>query len=398
MNVPEGTMSRRIYMDHSATTPLRCEVLEAMMPYFDCVFGNASSVHSFGQEARKAVEDAREKLAGLIGAQSEEVVFTSGGTESDNLAIVGVANAYRDNRGAHIVTCAVEHHAVLNTCRAMEKQGFELTVVGVDQHGLVDVQELRDAIRPDTMLVSVMLANNEVGVIEPVAELAAVAHEAGALFHTDAVQAAGKIPVNVEDLGVDLLTMSGHKFHGPKGVGALYRRKGTRLRPLMQGGHHERNMRPGTENVPGIVGLAAALELACVEMPQEAERLARLRDRLQSGLHERIEDVLVNGHPTQRLPHLVNLSVTGVEGESMLLALDGHGIAATTGSACTSGSLEPSHVLMAMGVPPEVAHGSLRFSLGRMNTEQDVDRVLEVLPGVVARLRDMSPTYNKAHG
>jgi len=390
-------MSRRVYMDHSATTPMRREVLEAMTPYFDRVFGNASSFHSFGQEARKAVEDAREKLAGLIGAQSEEVVFTSGGTESDNLAIVGVAKAYR-KKGAHIITCAIEHHAVLNTCRALEKQGFELTVVGVDGHGLVNPQALRDAIRPDTTLVSIMLANNEVGVIEPVAELAAVAHEAGALFHTDAVQAMGKIPVNVEDLGVDLLTMSGHKFHGPKGVGALYRRKGTRIRPLMQGGHHERNIRPGTENVPGIVGMATALELACIEMPREAERLAGLRDRLQNGLQERIEDVLVNGHPTQRLPHLTNVSVMGVEGESMLLSLDGHGIAAATGSACTSGSLEPSHVLMAMGIPPEVAHGSLRFSLGRMNTEQDVDHVLEVLPGVVARLREMSPTYNKATG
>ena len=390
-------MSRRVYMDHSATTPVRCEVLEAMMPYFDRVFGNASSVHSFGQEGRKAVEGAREKVAGLIGAQPEEVIFTSGGTESDNLAIVGVANACR-KKGAHLVTCAIEHHAVLSTCEALEKLDFELTVLDVDEHGLVDPEELRGALRPDTTLVSIMLANNEVGVIEPVAELAAVAHEAGALLHTDAVQAAGKIPVNVEELGVDLLTMSAHKFHGPKGVGALYRRKGTRLRPLMQGGHHERNMRPGTENVPGIVGMATALELACIEMPQEARRLAALRDRLQSGIQERIDDVRVNGHPTRRLPHLLNLSVIGVEGESMLLAMDAHGIAAATGSACTSGSLEPSHVLMAMGVPPEVAHGSLRFSLGRMNTEQDVDHVLEVLPGVVERLREMSPVYNKAQG
>jgi len=391
-------MSRRIYMDHSATTPVRCEVLEAMKPYFDRVFGNASSVHSFGQEAHLALDDARGKIAMLIGAKPEEIIFTSGGTESDNLAIVGVANAYRQKKGAHIIICAIEHHAVLKTCRALEKQGFELTVVGVDGHGLVDPQELRDAIRPDTTLVSIMLANNEVGVIEPVAELAAVTHQAGALFHTDAVQAVGKIPVNVEDLGVDLLTISGHKFYGPKGVGALYRRTKTRLTPLMEGGHHENHLRPGTENVPGIVGMATALELACIEMPKEAERLARLRDRLQSGLQQRIEDVLVNGHPTQRLPHLVNISVIGAEGESLVMDLDGHGIAAATGSACTSDLLEPSHVLMAMGIPPEVAHGSLRFSLGRMNTEQDVDHVLEVLPGVVERLREMSPTYNKAHG
>ena len=389
-------MSRRVYMDHSATTPVRCEVLEAMLPYFDRTFGNASSVHTFGQEGRKAVEDAREKVAYLIGAQPEEIIFTGGGTESDNMAVVGAADANR-KRGKHIVTSAIEHHAVLSTCRALGKEGFELTVVGVDENGLVAPDELSKALRPDTTLVSIMPANNEVGVIEPVAELAAAAHEAGAFFHTDAVQAAGKIPVNVDALGVDLLSISAHKFHGPKGVGALYRRKGTRLRPLMQGGHHERKMRPGTENVPGIVGMATALELACVEMPQEAKRLAKLRDRLQNGIQERIDDVCVNGHPTQRLPHLLNMSIIGVEGESMLLAMDAHGIAAATGSACTSGSLEPSHVLLAMGVPPEVAHGSLRFSLGRMNTEEDVDWVLEVLPGVVERLREMSPIYNKAH-
>ena len=390
------TEKRTVYMDHSATTPMRCEVVDAMLPYFQEKFGNASSVHSFGREAHEAIEQSREKLAALIGARPDEVIFTGGGTESDNLAVVGAARAY-EKKGRHLITSAVEHQAVLNTCGQLEKEGFEVTRLPVDADGLVDPEELRRSLRPDTSLVSVMLANNEVGVIEPVAELARIAREAGALFHTDAVQAMGKIPVDVEDLGVDLLTMSGHKFHGPKGVGALYRRKGTRLLPIMRGGHHERSMRPGTENVPGIVGLAAALEFAAAEQPGEHERLRGLRDRLQAGIIERIPDVQVNGHSDRRLPHLLNVSVLGIEGESMLLTLDVHGIAVSTGSACTSGTLEPSHVLTAMGIPAEIAHGSLRFSLGRMNTTEDVDYVLEVLPNVVARLRDMSPIYRKSH-
>jgi len=341
------------------------------------------------------MENSREKVASLLGAAPEEIIFTSGGTESDNTAVTGAAHA-NQKKGKHVITSAIEHPAVLNTCKILEKRGFEVTCLPVDGEGLVDPDDLRRALRPDTTLVSIMLANNEVGVIEPVAELAALAHKAGALFHTDAVQAVGKIPVNVNELGVDLLTLSGHKFHAPKGVGALYRRKGTRIEPLLYGGHHEKNLRAGTENVPSIVGLAVALEMACLEMPQESERLRKLRDRLHSGIVEKIPDVKLNGHPTKRLPHLLNVSIMGIEGEAMLLSMDAFGIAASTGSACTSGSLKPSHVLMAMGLEEWVAHASLRFSLGRINTEGDVDHVLEVLPSVVARLRGFSPIYKKA--
>lgn len=388
-------MERSVYMDHSATTPMRCEAVDAMLPYFQERFGNASSVHAFGRQAREAMDDAREKVASLIGAQPGEIIFTGGGTESDNLAVASAAHAYHE-KGKHVIILAIEHHAVLNTSAALQKVGFEVTELPVDEHGLADPEWLRALLRPDTALVSVMMANNEVGVIEPITELAAVARGAGAVFHTDAVQAAGKVPVDVNELGVDLLTLSAHKFHGPKGVGVLYRRKGVRLHPIIRGGHHEGNMRPGTENVAGIVGLAVALEMACLEMPKEAERLGRLRDRLQDGIIDRIPDVRVNGDPEKRLPHMVNVSIQGVEGEAMLLTLDARGIAASSGSACTSGTLEPSHVLTAMGIPPEVAHGSLRFSLGRMNTTEDVDYVIEVLPSVVERLRDMSPTYNRA--
>jgi len=381
-------------MDHSATTPTRPEVAHVISQYLEGTFGNASSVHAFGREARKAVEGARERIAACIGAAPQEIIFTGCGTESDNLAITGAARANR-KRGKHVITSAIEHHAVLHTCQALEKQGFELTVLPVDKDGLVDPDELRRALRSDTSLVTIMLANNEVGVLEPIAELAALAREAGAHFHTDAVQAAGKVPVNVDELGVDLLTISAHKFYGPKGVGALYRRQGTRLAALMHGGHHESGLRPGTENVPGVMGMAMALELARAELPRERERLAGLRDRLQEGILERIPDVVVNGHPTLRLPHMLNVSITGVEGESLLLGLDAHGVAVSTGSACTSGSLKPSHVLTALGLKPWVAHASLRFSLGRVNTQDDVDYVLEVLPPVAERLRAMSPVYRK---
>jgi len=387
-------MSRRVYMDHSATTPVRREVVEAMLPHMSDTFGNASSVHRFGREAREAVETARETVACCIGASPGEIIFTGGGTEADNLALKGGAVA-NHRRGKHVITSSMEHHAVLKPCAWLEKHGFEVTRLGVDRNGLVSVEDLRRALRPDTCLVSIMLANNEVGVIEPIAELAQAAREAGALFHTDAVQGAGKVPVDVDELGVDLLTISAHKFYGPKGVGVLYRRKGTRLEPLLHGGHHEGNLRAGTENVAGIVGLARALELACQEMATESKRLSGLRDRLEQGILERVEDASVNGHPDRRLPHLLNVSIAGVEGESMLLGLDAQGVAVSTGSACTSGSLEPSHVLTAMGIPPEVAHGSLRFSLGRINTEEDVDYVLEVLPPVIERLRAMSPTYRR---
>lgn len=387
-------MSRSVYMDHSATTPTREEVVEAMQPYFNETFGNASSVHRFGQKARAALEEARETIAGQIGASPEEIIFTSGGTESDNLALKGTAFA-RKKKGTHVITSTIEHHAVLNTCGWLEKNGFEVTRLPVDSQGRVEPADLRGALRDDTILVSIMLANNEVGVLQPVAELAAIAQEAGAVFHTDAVQAVGKIPVSVDGLGVDLMAISGHKFYGPKGVGVLYRRQGTRIQALQHGGHHENNLRAGTENVPGAVGMAEAMRLTCEERKEEAERLSGLRDRLQEGIMERIDDVQLNGHPTERLPHLLNVSILGIEGESMLLSLDAQGVAASTGSACTSGSLEPSHVLTSMDIPPEVAHGSLRFSLGRMNTEEDVDHVLEVLPQVVKRLRDMSPTYQK---
>ena len=384
---------KQVYLDHSATTPVRQEVLGAMLPYFSEEYGNASSVHGFGQRARNAIEGAREKVASLLGASPEEIIFTSGGTESDNLAIKGLAAAPHV-RGKQVVTSAIEHHAVLNTCTALEKQGFAVVQLPVDRHGLVDAEELRQALanaKGDVALVSIMMANNEVGTIEPIRELAAVAAEASVPFHTDAVQAVGKVPVDVRELGVDLLSLSAHKFYGPKGVGALYVRSGTRIRPVQHGGHHEKNLRAGTENVPGIMGLARALELACEEMETEAQRLHELRDRLQEGLMDRIPDSLLNGHPVKRLPHLLNMSFENVEGESILLSLDAVGIAASTGSACTSGTLEPSHVLTAMGMPPGIAHGSLRFSLGRVNTAEDIEYVLEKLPPIIERLRQMSP-------
>lgn len=384
---------RRVYLDHSATTPVRPEVVEAMLPYFDQEFGNASSVHGFGQRARHAVEDARDKIASLLGASPEEIIFTSGGTESDNLAIKGVAAAAGD-RGRRIIASAIEHHAVLTTCAALEKEGLEIVHLPVDEQGLVDPADLRRALSSsgsDAILISIMMANNEVGTIEPIRELAAVAAEASVPFHTDAVQAVGKMPVDVDGLGVDLLSLSAHKFYGPKGVGALYVRSGTRIEPVQHGGHHEKNRRGGTENVPGIVGMARALELACAEMDEEPERLRRLRDRLQQGLAEQVEDNRLNGHPTERVPHIVNMSFANVEGESMLLSLDAVGVAASTGSACTSGTLEPSHVLTAMAVPPEIAHGSLRFSLGLVNTAEDVEYVVEKLPAIIERLRQMSP-------
>ncbi len=382
---------KRVYCDHSATTPVREEVIEAMLPYFDEEFGNASSIHGFGQRAREAMETARDRIASCIGASPEEIVFTSGGTESNNLAIMGVADAR--GRGC-IITSAIEHHAVLNTCTSLEKDGLEVVLLPVDRRGLVNADDLRKAIREadgDVTLVTIMTANNEVGTIEPIRELAAVAAEADVPFHTDAVQALGKIPVNVDELGVDLLSASAHKFYGPKGVGFLYVRSGTRIEPTQHGGHHERSLRAGTENVPGIVGMARALELACDELGAEPARLHELRDRLQQGLMDTVEDHLLNGHPTLRLPHLLNMSFANVEGEAMLLSLDAVGVAASTGSACTSGTLEPSHVLTAMGIPPEIAHGSLRFSLGRINTADDVDYVLEKLPPIIERLREMSP-------
>jgi cysteine desulfurase len=381
---------RRIYLDHAATTPTRPEVVKAVLPYFTEAFGNPSSIYSYGQEAKGAVEEARTKVAELIGARSEEIVFTNGGTEADNSALKGIAFA-NEHKGNHIITTSIEHPAVLEVCKFLEKRGLKITYLAVDKYGLVDPDDVRKAINNKTILISVMHANNEVGTIEPVEEIGKIAREAGICFHSDAVQTVGHIPVNVNKLKVDLLSISGHKFYGPKGVGALYVRKGAKLVSLMHGGEQERRRRPGTENVPAIVGLGKAVELAGQEMDKEAERLAYLRDKLIKGLREKIDHIRLNGHPKRRLPNNVNVSIDFVEGESMLLNLDLEGICASTGSACSSASLEPSHVLLALGLSPEQAHGSLRFTLGRENSEADVERVLEVLPGIVAKLRAMSP-------
>ena len=380
----------RIYLDYAATTPTHPEVVKTMLPYFTDAFGNPSSIHSYGQEAKGAIEEARVKVADLIGARNEEIIFTSGGTEADNFALKGVAYA-NENRGNHIITSSIEHHAVIETCKFLERSGFRVTYLPVDAYGLVDPDDVEKAITDKTILISVMQANNEMGTVQPIAEIGRIAKEAGIYFHTDAVQTVGHIPVDVNELGVDLLSMSAHKFYGPNGVGALYIRKGTKLTPFMHGGEQERRRRASTENVPGIVGFGKAVELTQQEMSREAKRLTYLRDQLIKGLLERIDHIRLNGHPTMRLPNNVNVSVDFVEGESMLLNLDLEGICASTGSACSSSSLEPSHVLLALGLSPEQAHGSLRFSLGKWTTEEEIGRVLEVLPPIVAKLRAMSP-------
>ena len=380
---------RRIYMDHNATTPLREEVLEAMLPYLREEFGNASSPHSFGIRARKAIEAAREKVAAALGAQPREIVFTGCGTESDNQAIKGVAFANR-SKGDHLITTHVEHKAVLETCQYLEKQGFRATYLLVDEYGLVSPADVAAAITDRTLLASVMFANNEVGTVQPVAEIAQVCREKGVYLHTDAIQAVGKLPLDVHQLGVDLLSLSAHKFYGPKGVGVLYVRKGVKIDPLLHGGHQEWGQRAATENVAGIVGLGRAIELRLDEMDAEATRLAALRDRLYEGLVGRIDHIHLNGHPTRRLPGTLDVSFEYVEGEGIIMGLDLAGVAVSSGSACTSGSLEPSHVLLAMGIHPAVAQGSIRFSLGRENTEADVDTVIETLPPIVERLRAMS--------
>jgi len=381
---------KRIYLDYAATTPTHPEVAKAMAPYFTDAFGNPSTLYSYGQEAKGAIEEARVKIAGLIGAQDEEIVFTSGGTEADNFALKGVAYA-NEKKGNHIITTPIEHHAVIETCKFLERRGFRVTYLPVDGYGLVDPDDARRAITDKTILISVMHANNEIGIIEPIAEIGRIAKEAGIYFHTDAVQTAGHIPVDVNKLGVDLLSMSSHKIYGPKGTGALYIRKGTKLLALMHGGEQERRRRAGTENIPAIVGLGKAVELARQEMSGEAVRLTYLRDRLIKGLLKRIDHIHLNGHSQTRLPNNVNVSVDFVEGESMVLNLDLEGICASTGSACSSSSLEPSHALLATGLSPEQAHGSLRLTLGKWTTEEEISRVLEVLPQIVAKLRAMSP-------
>lgn len=385
---------RKIYMDYSATTPVDPRVLEAMAPYWADVFGNTSSAHAWGREAAAALEGARERLARILGCRPSEIVFTASGTEADNLALRGIAwAARRRGHGNHIVTTPIEHHAVEATVEQLHHLfGFEVTVVPVDGHGLVDPDEVRKAIRPDTALVSVMTASNEVGTIQPIAEIGAICREYGIPFHTDAVQAAGRMALNVEALKVDLLALSAHKFYGPKGVGLLYVRRGLALIPPITGGGHEGGRRPGTVNVPGIVGMARALELAEATQEEEVARLTRLRDRLIEGVLASIPDARLTGHPTRRLPHLASFAIRGVEGASVVIGLDLEGIAASSGAACSEGEVRPSPVLEAMGFPPEWAVGALRLSLGRFNTEEDVDILLEVLPRVVEKLRRESET------
>ncbi|MCX9075870.1 MAG: cysteine desulfurase NifS [Candidatus Methanoperedens sp.] len=381
-------MTRLVYMDHSATTPVDPAVAEAMAPYFSEKFGNPSSLYTIGREARRAIEEARQKVADLIGAKKEEIIFTGSGTESDNLAIKGLAYKNR-KKGDHIITSSIEHHAVLHTCKYLEAQGFRVTYLPVSNQGLVNPADVEKAITPKTILITIMHANNEIGTIQPIEGIGKIAGEKNIPFHTDAVQTAGKIQINVETLGVNLLSLSAHKIYGPKGVGALYLKKGTVVEPLLHGGGHERNIRSGTENVPGIVGFGKAAELAKERLPEEM-RLSALRDSLIKGILE-IKDSYLNGHPEERLPNNVNVRFSYIEGESMVLNLDMKGVAASTGSACSSTSLEPSHVLLAIGLKPEDAHGSLRLTLGRGNTKEDVDYVVSVLPDIVNKLRMISP-------
>ncbi|MFH1549240.1 MAG: cysteine desulfurase NifS [Planctomycetota bacterium] len=384
-------MENAIYLDHAATTPVDPRVRKEMMLYFTEYFGNPSTLYSLGILSSQAIEKARAQVASLINCAPEEIFFTSGGTESDNWAIKGAAIAHA-KKGKHIITTAVEHHAVLEPCRFLEKEtGCEVTFLPVDEYGLVSPDDVRKAIRKDTILISVMHANNEIGTIEPVEETGKIAREKEVLFHVDAVQTVGNYPVDVEAINCDLLSLSAHKFYGPKGVGALYIRKGVRIHPFMQGGGQEHGRRGSTHNVPGIVGLGKACEIAAEEMQQANEKMLELREALIKGIMERISNVRLNGHPKQRLPNNVNICVAKVEGESMLLCLDMNRICCSSGSACTTGSLDPSHVLLAIGLPPEVAHGSLRFTLGRHTTEEQINHVLDVFPGIVDRLRAMSP-------
>lgn len=385
---------RSVYLDNAATTPILPEVLEAMLPYLKEAFGNPQSLHRWGDEAREAVEDARAKVADLIGATPEEVIFTASGSEANNLAIKGLAMA-QQAKGKHLVISAIEHFSVLHSARTMEKMGFELTLVPVDKHGMVDPEEVAGHIRDDTILVSIMHANAEVGTIQPIKEIAAVAKKSGAIFHTDAVASVGTIPVDVKDLGVDSLSLAGNQFYGPEGTGALWLRRGVRIIPLIDGGVQEGGRRAGTENVPAIVGLGKAAELAKRDMEPRVNRLSALRDRLIRGILSKIEHTILTGHPTQRLPGNASLCFEFIEGESILMLLNQQGIAASSGSACTSKALKASHVLIAMGIPHEIAAGSILFTLGTNNTEEDVDYVLEALPPIIARLRQISPLYDK---
>lgn len=388
---------RSVYMDHSATTPVKPEVVQAMLPYFTEIYGNASSVHAFGREARKGVMSARQTIADFIGASADELYFTAGGTESDNWAIRGAAYANKA-KGNHLITTTIEHHAVLHVCEMLEKEGFEVTYLKVDADGLISLKDLEAAIRPNTTLISIMAVNNEIGTIQPIEEIGKIAKKHGVLFHTDAVQALGKIVLDVNTQNIDLMSFSAHKLYGPKGIGALYVRKGVRIKNLMDGGAQEKKRRPGTENVPGIIGFGKAVELAATDFEGTNARLIRLRDKLITGIEAQIPFIRLNGHRTQRHPGNVNFCFEFIEGESLLLSLDLVGIAASSGSACTSGSLDPSHVLMAIGLTHEIAHGSLRLSLGEFTTDEDIDYVIEQLKPIVERLRSYSPLYEKATG
>lgn len=382
---------RRVYLDNNATTPVLPEVFEAMRPCFEGQFGNASSIHHHGQETRAAVEDARESVARLIGCNASEIIFTSGGTESDNLAISGLVSA-----GDHVITSSIEHHAVLHTSKHLEELDCEVTVLPVDGRGQIDPADVKRALRPNTKLISIMMANNETGVLQPVAEIGKIASEADVYFHTDAVQAAGKVAIDFSRIGCHALTISGHKIHAPQGVGALYVKKGTKLRPLFYGGRHERSRRAGTENVPGIVGLGKAADIAREALDHgDDERMSVLRDRLQQGILSRVDDAGVNGAGAERVPNTANIHFDHIEGESLVIALDLKGLAVSTGAACSSGAIEPSHVLIAMGMRPDQAKASIRFSLGKQTTEEDIDFALTLVPETVARLRELSPTYKR---
>jgi len=383
-----------IYMDHAATTPVRKEVFDEMMPYFSEYYGNPSSIYHLSNFSKIAIDKARERVAKAINAEKNEIYFTVGGTESDNWALKGIASKLRD-KGNHIITSKIEHHAILHTCEYLEKLGFEVTYLNVDEYGMISLDELEKSIKDNTILISIMFANNEIGTIQPIKEIGSIAKKHNVIFHTDAVQAVGSLPIDVKAMNIDLLSMSAHKLYGPKGVGALYVRKGIKLDPLIHGGAQERNKRAGTENVPGIVGLGKAIELAYSELEENTAKLIELRDYMIKNIQNRIPDVRLNGHPTKRLPGNVNMCFRYIEGESLLLSLDMYKIEASSGSACTSGSLDPSHVLLAIGLPHEIAHGSLRLSLGIKNTKEEVDFVVEKLVTIVDRLRQMSPLYEK---
>ena len=382
------------YFDNAATTQVRPEVAEAMIPYLTESFGNPSSIYKIAQKNKNAVEHAREQVANAINAGVNEIYFTGGGSEADNWAIKGVAESY-GNKGKHIITSCIEHHAVLHTCEYLETKGYEVTYLPVDEYGMISLYDLKNAIREDTILITIMFANNEIGTIEPIAEIGKIAHEHGILFHTDAVQAVGHIEIDVKAMNIDMLSMSGHKFYGPKGIGALYIKKGIKLNPLIHGGAQERRRRAGTENVPGIVGMGLAIELAVKELPEELPRLTALRDKLINEILEKVPYSRLNGHPVKRLPGNANISFEFIEGEGILLLLDYKGICASSGSACTSGSLDPSHVLLAIGLPHEKAHGSVRLTIGHFTTEEQVDYVIKEIPPIIDRLRQMSPLYEE---